>query len=49
LAAYIASMTFFDKDDFDENELASYLQSIINRQGSIHITKSTGLLIARKA
>lgn len=49
LAAYIASMTFFDKDDFDENELASYLQSIINRQGSIHMTKSTGLFIARKA
>jgi hypothetical protein len=49
LAAYIASMTFFDKNDFDENELASYLQSIINRQGSIHIIKSTGLFIARKA
>lgn len=49
LAAYITSMTFFDKHDFDEDKLSNYLQSIISQQGSIYITKSTGLFIAAKA
>lgn len=49
LAAYIASMTFFSEENFVGKRLKTltkYLQSIIEHQGSIHITKSVGMFIA---
>jgi ubiquinone/menaquinone biosynthesis C-methylase UbiE len=51
LAAYIASMSFFTEESFDGArfaDLTNYLQSIIERQGRIHITKSVGLFVAHK-
>ncbi len=50
LAEYIVSMCSIDSDFFKDrfDDLIAYLQAILNAKGSIHISKSVGLVTARK-